>query len=113
MAGQRPFGVTLVAIIAWINGFFTIISGIFHIFTWAGWLQIALGVITIAVSLGLFRGSNVARTILAVVFAIDIIVALAGGFTGSLSIWAVIGASILPVIGLILLYTSKANAFFR
>ncbi len=113
MAGQRPFGVTLVAIIAWINGLFTIISGIFHIFSWAGWVSILLGVITIAVSLGLFRGSNTARTILAIVFAIDIILAIVAWFTvDGFGLWATIGASVLPLIGLIILYTKKANAFF-
>lgn len=113
MAGQRPFGVTLVAIIAWINGLFTIISGIFHIFSWAGWVSIILGVITIAVSLGLFRGSNTSRTILAIVFVIDIILAIVAWFTvDGFGLWATIGASLLPLIGLIILYTKKANAFF-
>lgn len=113
MADQRPGGVTLVAVIAWINGLFTIISGIFHIFSWAGWVSIALGILTIAVSLGLFRGSNVARIILAIVFVINIVVAISASATGALSLWAAIGGSILPLIGLILLFTPKANAFFR
>jgi hypothetical protein len=111
MAGQRPFGVTLVAIIAWLNGLFEIIGGIFHVFTWAGIVSIILGIITIAVSLGLFRGSGTARTILAIVFAVNVVFAIVAGFNG-LDLWAVIGAAVLPVIGLIILYSKKANAFF-
>ncbi|WP_137844362.1 hypothetical protein [Microbacterium sp. 2FI] len=112
MAGQRPGGVTLVAVIAWINGLFTIISGIFHIFSWAGWASIVIGIITIAVSLGLFRGSNGARTIMAIVFVIGIAVAIAAFVSGGSSLWAVIGSSLLPLIGLILLYSPKASAYF-
>lgn len=114
MAGQRPGGVTLVAVIAWLNGLFTIISGVFHIFSWAGWAQIVVGILTIAVSLGLFRGSNLARMILAVIFVIDIVVAVVAWFTvDGFGLWATLGASILPLIGLILLFSPKANAFFR
>lgn len=116
MSGTRPFGVTLVAIIAWITGAIQIVSGIISLFggaATAGVVAIIIGVITIAVSLGLFRGSNGARIVTTIVFLLNI----AGSFYLRLaldaSIWATVGAILLPVIGLVLLYTSRANTFFR
>lgn len=116
MSQTRPFGVTLVAIIAWITGLIQIISGVVAIFADSlavGATTIAIGVITILVSLGLFRGSNGARIVVTIVFLINIAASIyfTVGMQGS--IWTAIGATIFPVIGLILLYTSRANAYFR
>ncbi|QKJ20054.1 hypothetical protein [Microbacterium hominis] len=113
MAAQRPGGVTLVAVIAWLNGLFTIIGGIFHIFTWSGWVSIILGVITIAVSLGLFRGNNLSRILLTIVFVLDLAVAAYNVFTTGNGFWGPLVAGAIALIGLVLLYTQKANAFFR
>lgn len=116
MAGSRPFGVTLVAIIAWITGAIQIVGGIFSLFggqVTAGVVAIIIGIITIAVSLGLFRGSNGARIVVTIVFLLNIVSSLYFAIAMNGSIWAAIGAGVLPLIGLILLYTSRANAFFR
>ena len=74
-------------------------------------MALIIGILTIAVSLGLFRGSNVARIIMAVVFALNLVVA----------VWALVISptsgsgdrgrarprrSRAPVL-------KKANAFFR
>ena len=66
MADARPGGVTLVAVIAWISGAVNIIAGILLLIAaimapdalWFGLVQLALGIITIVVSLGLLRGSS-------------------------------------------------------
>ena len=66
MAGARPGGVTLVAVLAWISGAVNIIAGILLLIAaimapdalWFGIVQLALGIITIIVSIGLLRGSN-------------------------------------------------------
>jgi len=115
MAGSRPFGVTLVAIIAWITGALQVIGGIIALFSVnaaVGITAIVVGVITVLVSIGLFGGSNGARIIVTIVFLLNI-----GGSIYLLvahpgEVWSAIGSIILPLIGLILLYTSRANAFF-
>ncbi|MBD3757067.1 MAG: hypothetical protein MIJ73_05680 [Microbacterium aurum] len=116
MAGTRPFGVTLVAIIAWINGAWDILVGIFSILPggtsiWVGPFLIVFGIITILVSLGLFGGRNWARVLTAILFVLNLLGAVALLFQGQ--IWQGIGGAILPVIGLALLFSERANAFFR
>lgn len=116
MAGNRPFGVTLVAIIAWLNGLWEILVGIFSILPggtsiFAGPFIIVFGVVTILVSFALFGGRNWARILVAVLFAINLIGAITLLFGGHF--WQGIGGAILPLIGLGLLFSAKANEFFR
>ncbi|MET0813083.1 MAG: hypothetical protein ABWY03_08510 [Microbacterium sp.] len=116
MATSRPFGVTLVAIIAWITGALQIITGIIALFggnLTLGIVAIVVGVITILVSLGLFGGSNGARIIVTIVFLLNIGGSIYLIFAHPNQVWSAIGSIILPLIGLILLYTSRANAFFK
>jgi len=116
---QRPLGVTLVAIIAWISGFLQIVGSIFVIIaglfiTWPailGWISLIIGAITLAVGVGLWRGNSTARTIAMIVFVITIVLQVLGLFTGA-SVWSVIGGSLLSVIGLILLSTRDARSYF-
>lgn len=113
---SRPFGVTLVAIIAWVTGAIQIVGGIVSLFgnsLAAGLTAIVIGIITIAVSLGLFRGSNGARIVVTIVFILNIAASLYLVFALNASVWGAVGAIVLPVIGLILLYTGRANSFFR
>ncbi len=114
--GRRPFGVTLVAILAWLNGVWQILVGIFSILPggtsiWAGPFIILFGILTILVSFGLFSARNWARILTAILFVLNLLGALALLFGGQF--WQGVGGAILPVIGLILLFSPKANAFFR
>lgn len=116
---QRPLGVTLVAIIAWLSGFLQIIGSIFVIIagvfvTWPailGWISLIIGAITLAVGVGLWRGNPTARTIAAIVFTVTIVLEVLGLFAGE-SLWSVLAGSALSIIGLILLYTRSARAYF-
>ncbi|GLK27489.1 hypothetical protein GCM10017608_14230 [Agromyces luteolus] len=117
MAGQRPGGVTLVAVLAWLNGAIAIISGIIHLFgegfgSLPAWLTIVIGAITIAVSLGLFRGSNTSRIIMTVVFVLNAAIAVYGVFTFGNGFWGPLIQGIIALIGLGLLWSRKANEFF-
>ena len=116
---NRPLGVTLVSIIAWLSGFLQIIASIFQILgglliTWhaiLGWFALVVGVITLAVGVGLWRGRPTARTIAAIVFGLTIALEIVSIF-GAGTLWGAIGGSILPAIGLGLLYTNSANRYF-
>ncbi|MBA8815864.1 glucan phosphoethanolaminetransferase (alkaline phosphatase superfamily) [Microbacterium halimionae] len=115
MAARRPFGVTLVALFAWITGVLQIVTGILALFGGAaivGLVAIAVGAITILVSLGLFGGSRGSRILVTIVFIINIAGSIALMITGDYSFWTALGSAFLPVIALILLYTGRANSFF-
>jgi len=108
--------VTLVAIIAWLSGAWQIVVGIFSVLPggtsiWAGPFIIIFGILTIIVSFGLFYARNWARILTAILFIINLIGALILLFGGQF--WQGVGGAIFPVIGLILLFSPKANAFFR
>lgn len=132
MAGKRPGGVTLVAVLAWISGILNVLGGILLLIAVsaggttvdgvaveggvgaaAAWISIVIGILTIAVGLGLLRGANIARIIAAIVFVLNVISAIytliAHGF-GNLT--AILSGA-LALIALILLFSPKANAFFR
>ena len=116
---QRPLGVTLVAIIAWVSGLLQIIGSIIVIIagavvTWPaiiGWISLVIGAVTLAVGVGLWRGNPTARTIATIVFIINIVFEVLGMFNGE-SLWSAIAGSILSIIGLILLYTRSAREYF-
>lgn len=112
---RRPFGVTLVAVIAWITGALQIVGGVFALFSrvpWVGVVAIVIGIITILVSLGLFGGRNGARLIMAIVFLINIASAVYLAVVHPTQVWTAVGDCVLPVLGLILLYSPKANTYF-
>lgn len=119
MAGERPGGVTLIAVLTWINGAIGIVTGIIALMGGAGtagWIALALGVVTLAVGIGLLRGSNVARVIATIVFVLNIvntILVFIPGVQPGANIWSALGTGLLSLIGLIMLYTSRANEFFR
>ena len=114
MAGERPVGVTIVAVIAWIIGAIQIIAAILALIAGTGtnaWWVLIIGILTIAVSLGLFRGSNVARIIMAIVFTLNLVVAVWQIVIG-FNVWSAIIAGILAIVGLVFLFSKKASAFF-
>ena len=114
MAGERPVGVTIVAVIAWIIGAIQIVSAILALIAGAGidaWAVLIIGILTIAVSLGLFRGNNTARIIMAVVFTLNLIVAVWAIIIG-VDFWDQIIAAVLAIVGLVFLFSARANAFF-
>lgn len=121
MAGTRPGGVTLVAVIAWISGAVNIIAGVLLLIAslmapdalWFGLIQLALGIITIVVSIGLLRGNAGARLLVTIVFVLNLISALFVVFFQQAQVWSGVVSGILVVIGLVLLWTRPATEFFR
>lgn len=118
-SGNRPVGVTLLAIIAWVSGFIQITGSIIVIIAGVlvsplailGWISLVIGIITLAVGVGLWQGNPTARTVAAIVFTITIAVEVLGMFWGE-SLWSALSGSILSIIGLILLYTRAAREWF-
>lgn len=101
--------------IAWISGALQIVTGVFALFSivpWVGITSIVIGVVTILVSLGLFGGRNGARILMAIVFVVSIASAVYLAFAHPGQVWTAVGDAILPLIGLVLLYSPKANAYF-
>ncbi len=116
MAAARPFGVTVVAVIAWITGLWGVVWGTFTLIggnTSVGVTSILIGLLTFFVSLGLFRGSNLARVLTAILFAVNVASAITLFVTQAEGFWGAVGAGILPLIGFIILFTKRANSFFR
>jgi hypothetical protein len=115
MSGDRPFGVTLVAVIAWISGALQVLSGIFALFALRpliGSVSIVIGIVTILVSIGLFGGRSGARVIVTIVFLLNIAAAIWIAFSQPDQMVGALLGAVLPLIGMILLYTSRANAYF-
>jgi hypothetical protein len=129
---RRPGGVTLVAIIVWINGLLEIIGGAIVLYALGAAsiqdneipggrtaavtfaiIAILLGLVTIVVGSGLLRGSRVSR----VLVTIALILSLAGSILGVLGVPSEavgpIVTGFLALIGLILLWTGRASEFFR
>ena len=75
------------------------------------WAVLIVGILTIAVSLGLFRGTNAARIIMAILFVLNLVVAVWAIVIG-VNFWEQVVAAILAIIGLVFLFSPKANAYF-
>ena len=120
MAGTRPGGVTLVAVLAWISGAVNIIAGILLLIAaimapdalWYGLVQLLLGIITIVVSVGLLRGSNGARMVVTIVFVLNLLSAVFVVLFQQAQVWSGVVSGIAVLIGLVLLWTRPANEFF-
>lgn len=127
----RPAGVTLVAVLTWISGVLSLIGGVVlvllrdnadvqtsvdgssSVVLTVGIVSIIVGLITIAVANGLRRGSGFARALVTLLMLLNI----AGGIwvviklpTQGVSAWINIAISVIVII---MLFTARANAFFR
>ena len=128
---RRPGLVTLLIVLVVIGGILSVIGGIALIFLkdnpevvvktgssgvglWAGIGTIIVGLIYLAVAKGLSNGNGFSRLIVAIVSLVSIIGGLWVGITqvgnGALSGWSSV---FWGVIILVILYSPKANAFFR
>lgn len=125
MAGRRPGGVTLVAVLVIITGILQILGGVLALAGLAAVgaggsaivavIPLVLGILTVLVGLSLLRGGQIARGLTTVVLAIDLAYAIFGIFQamGSSTIWSPIVSGVLALIGIVLLWTKRASAFFR
>lgn len=121
---KRPGGVTLVAVIVWIQGFLSAFGGFLLMvrantpngtmsgFNLIGLISLVLGIVTIIVGVGLLRGSSTARVLTTLVLVLSIASAIYAMIaTGNVATQII--SALLAVIGLILLYTKAASDYFR
>jgi hypothetical protein len=126
----RPGGVTLVAVLTWISGALDVLGGTILLFQtsvaatvdrFGGASQliasaifsILIGVVVIAIAGGLLRGSPSARVVITVFQVLSI---MGGVFLAIANPAGAIGEYIGIVVSLVvlfLLWTGRANAFFR
>lgn len=76
-------------------------------------MAIIIGILTVIVSLGMFRGNNAARVIVAIIFALNLISAIVTMFAFPAQLWSAFVGGALALIGLLLLFSQRANEFFR
>ncbi len=121
MAGQRPGGVVLIAVVAWIGAVAQILSGILvltgvlspnGVGTEAAWIAIIVGAVSFIVAFFLFSASNLARILVTISFVLSLLTAIFALVANPANFVAPILSALVAVIGIALLYTKRANEFF-
>jgi hypothetical protein len=128
MAGRRPGGVTLVAVLVILNGLLEILLGVLGL---AGVALVAvpalavlpaiplvLGILTLLVGISLLRGGQIARGLTTVVLAVNLAYAIYGVVQAVVAgsgdgLWSPVISGLVALIGLVLLWSKRASAFFR
>jgi hypothetical protein len=128
-ANGRPGGVTLVAVLTWIQGFLDVIGGIILLFNVnnpaferefgygdsvliAGIAAIVIGVVIIVVARGLLRGSRVSRGIVTVFVLLSLVSAVYVAIAIPAQLAAAIVSGLLSLVVLGLLWSGQAASFF-
>lgn len=121
LSSQRPGGVVLIAVLAWIGAALQIVSGVLvltrvlnpdGVSNETAWAAIIVGAIHFLVAFALFGGSNLARILMTVSFTLSFLSSIFSFLAHPANFFAPVIGALLAVIGLLLLYTEKSNAFF-
>ncbi|HWL02972.1 MAG TPA: hypothetical protein VNQ52_11440 [Microbacteriaceae bacterium] len=127
MAGTRPGGVTLVAVIIWIWALFDLVLGVLSVLAlwipaiiidlgwglgvlWNGIVSIVFGIIAFFIAGGLLRGSRVARALVTIWLIISLIGAIIALVNGS--VLAGVISLVVAILGILLLWAGKAARYF-
>lgn len=129
-AVSRPAGVTTVGVLTWISGAINLITGLLLIFqtgnddivskfggsalliVFAVSIMI-LGLVLLIVAGGILRGSNGARVVEVVLQGYSIVAAIWASLSVPTLLWAAVISIVVSVAVILLLFTGRANAFFR
>jgi hypothetical protein len=79
----------------------------------AAWVAIIVGLISFVVAFFLFSGSNLARILVTISFVLSLLTAVFALISNPANLVAPIISGLVAVIGIALLYTKRANEFFR
>ncbi|MFK4728835.1 hypothetical protein ROT00_04040 [Agromyces mediolanus] len=127
---KRPGGVTLVAVLTWISGLLDIIGGTLLLFQTSvaataeafggasglitsAIVSILIGAIVIVVANGLLRGSAVSRMVITVIEVLSIVASIFFAIAYPAGAIGEYFSAAIAVIVIALLWTGRANAFFR
>lgn len=120
---RRPAGVTLVAVLTWISAILHILLGALvlggvlsatGVTETSAWIGLAVGVVTLLVSFGLFSGNRAARTLVAISLSLSLLAAAVYIIDAPQGLIASpIASAVTAIVGLLLLYSRPANTYFR
>ncbi|MCI2956306.1 hypothetical protein MN032_01270 [Agromyces atrinae] len=124
MAVRRPAGVVFVAALAWLGAVIQMVAGSLVIAASAdvdvsageialAWTMIAIGVFSFVVAFALFSGSAIARILVTASFFFSLVSAVVSLVAASAGPTAPVLSGIGALLGLVMLYTPRANAYFR
>jgi len=119
----RPIGVTIVAIVVWLNGLLQILGAATALFAFAGLeagpalvttavLSLLLGVLAIVLGVGLLRGSATIRGLVTVLLVLSIANAVFAIFLSPAQAVTPVLTIVLAAVGIVLLWTASASQFF-
>jgi hypothetical protein len=127
---KRPFGVTVVGVLAVLSGAFDVIGGIMllilgsdpetaddfggpALLTTAAIGEIALGAIMLVIALGLLRGNAVSRIAATVVQAVSLVMSVWVAIADPSTLGTEIPSALLALAILLLLWSGEASRYFR
>lgn len=114
---KRPFGVTIVVFLMFLQGIFGVVVGIISAINWRNdvpltlsLVQVIIGLVYLAVAGALGRGNRAARMLIAVITVIVLIFGLFALFNNA--VWSGVIQMAISVVILLILFSRKASAFF-
>lgn len=122
MSSRRPGGVVLIAVLAWIGSAAQIVVGALvlagvlnspDVSRAAAWIGLFVGVISFFVAFSLFAGRPWARVLMTVSFALSFLSAVFAVAAHPGSSAGSVVAGLTALVGIGLLYTARANDYFR
>lgn len=119
----RPIGVTIVAIVVWLNGLLQVLGAATALFAFAGLdagaalvttavLSLLLGVIALVLGVGLLRGSPTVRGLVTVLLLLSIANAVFAVFLSPAQAVTPVLTIVLAAVGIVMLWTGRASEFF-
>lgn len=132
---SRPAGVSFVGILTLLQGLFNIGTGILllpavrtaeiekalgtqvqeadaQLMSTMSWVSIILGVVTLLLAVGLFRGNNLARWLVSLVMVVQLLGAAVSLISRNASVLTSVVQLVLSLVILVFLWSRKASAFF-
>ncbi|HUH52765.1 MAG TPA: hypothetical protein VLZ31_01820 [Microbacteriaceae bacterium] len=121
MTTKRPFSITFIAFLVWINGLLGVILGMMLLFSEdfkvagvapSAIITLITGVVTILVAMGLLHANPMARLIITVLQLVSLASAGAHMFYSQSTLVADVLTIAISVVVLLMLWSRKSNAFF-
>ncbi|WP_278236283.1 hypothetical protein [Isoptericola sp. AK164] len=127
----RPGSVTVVVVLTWIVAFFSALAGVImllasdEVLAEAGisasnaavysWTEIAFGVITALVAIGLSNGNRFSRFLVTVLMAVRAALTLwtVISWWGTAGSWSALVSGLFAILVISMLWNARANEFFR